>query len=71
VTAAIIPLTPRGGFERGAVVRLVAGGPNMLVLRSGAEETACAFCAGPGDEKLRFRSFATRLLALALPAVSP
>ncbi|PPQ38443.1 hypothetical protein SAMN06265338_108154 [Rhodoblastus acidophilus] len=65
------PVTiPSFGFARGAVVRQ-GDGPNMIVVRSYGEHTACVFCAGDKSGTLHLKEFESRSLRLILPAVTP
>lgn len=64
----VIELRPRG-FTRGAIVREIGGGPNMLVMRQvGDDVTACIVIESDTPGAIRVREFSTAALEQMLPA---
>ena len=66
MTAEVICIGPLG-FGRGAIVRLIEGGENMLVIRQLEATTVVIVCEGDGGGTVRLREFRTATLTQILP----
>ncbi len=67
----IIERIPSFGFARGAVVRAIGGGPNMLVVRGLEDRTVVVVCESDDGGSLRLRDPKTTTLELVAQAATP
>src|SRR3546814_12837217 len=60
---AVVERIPSFGFVRGAIVRKVSGGPNMLVVRGLEDRTVVVVCEADDGCHLRLRDYPNAALA--------